>query len=1166
MLSGVRGSLVSGQYLEEELARSFAGELGETTREMSARCLRGWWIRQSLALGPASPLRSVLDLAALPLAEALGFSPRDIRVSSDHALGSAQLQISSGSAVALLVTSWGADLDTVWRTAVRLGASQDAAWCLCFNARELRLIDARHTYARRYVEFDLETTVACPAVFAAFWGLLRAEAFAPPRPPPFRGSRARLCLPLVTRVVEASARRAVGVCSALREGVLQALAELVQGLAAASMPSGSTGLTAAEIDQVFEQSLTVVYRILFLLYAEARNLVPVWHRVYRESYAVETLRSLAERTRRSAGIWETFQAMSRLSHAGCRAGRLRVTPFNGRLFSPDATPLAETCVVDDEAVRRAILALSTEPGKNGSGRLRISFRDLGVEELGAIYENVLDYEPRVTAAPADESPVSATAAPPLSSALNPDRHASRSRRPRLMVDLAPGSGRRKATGTFYTPRPITEYLVRSVLDPLVATASAETILRLRVLDPAMGSGAFLVAACRHLALAYEAALVREGARQAGDINEAERAGYRRTVAQRCLFGVDLNPMAVQLARVSLWLTTLAADKPLTFLDHHLRVGDSLAGASLDDLLRCPPGRSCRCRSTPRRARLPLFDSSDLEETLRSVLPVRQRIEREPGDSLTRIRSKEAALAALDQPGSVLSSWKAVADLWCACWFWDETPQAPDQRVFGDLASSLRGAGGSLPAAAARAWCDAARRIARRRRFLHWTLEFPEVFFEADGRGLANPGFDAIVGNPPWDMVRADRDAAPGAGCDATRTAVRQMTVFARESGVYSLSGDGHLNLYQLFVERALRLARQGGRVGLVLPWGLASDHGSAGLRRYLFERADTNTLVGFENTAGVFPVHRSLRFLALTSTKGGRTERVRCRFGERDPQALDAVPHDPEAAAFAHYPVTLTPAFLHRLSGDDLAIPDIRTPAALALVERLSARFPCLASPDGWGVEFSRELNASEDRKHFKRSPGGLPVVEGKHVDPFRVRLDSCGFRIPEDAAVQVVDPDRTFRRARLAYRDVAGAGNRLTVIAAIVPRGCLTTHTLFCLRTPLAARELAFLCGLLNSYAVNFLARQRVTTHVSAGIMGRIPAPRPEADSTVLREAAALSVALAASPDPERHDAYPRLQALVAALYELTPAEFSLVLDSFPLVDPATREAARKEYGPLTR
>ncbi|MBE3100228.1 MAG: hypothetical protein IMZ44_24165, partial [Planctomycetes bacterium] len=175
-------------------------------------------------------------------------------------------------------------------------------------------------------------------------------------------------------------------------------------------------------------------------------------------------------------------------------------------------------------------------------------------------------------------------------------------------------------------------------------------------------------------------------------------------------------------------------------------------------------------------------------------------------------------------------------------------------------------------------------------------------------------------------------------------------------------------------------------------------------------------------------------------------------------------------------------------------------------------------------------------------------------------------FHIREDDAATIVDPERTFRRARLAYRDVASATNRLTLIAAVVPRGCLTTHTLFCLRTPLTVRDQAFLCGLLNSYVANFLVRQRVTTHVSAGLLGRIPAPRPPADAAVLREGAELSEALAASADPEQHDAYPRLQALVASAYQLTPAEFSRVLESFPLVDPRTREAARLEFSRISR
>jgi hypothetical protein len=247
--------------------------------------------------------------------------------------------------------------------------------------------------------------------------------------------------------------------------------------------------------------------------------------------------------------------MTRLAHAGCEAGDLRVTPFNGRLFSPARTPLAERRDLDDEAARRAVLALSTRAAPDRAGRERITYRDLGVEQLGAVYETLLDYEPRLSHAPD-----------------------SRGRVTRPIVTLEPGSGVRKATGTFYTPQPIADYLVRRTLSPLTHHARADDILQLRIVDPAMGSGAFLVAACRFLAREYERALIREGTCSPGDLDETARVVIRRTVAERCLYGVDLNPMAVQLARLSLWLATLAADRPLSFLDHRLQTGDSLLGA------------------------------------------------------------------------------------------------------------------------------------------------------------------------------------------------------------------------------------------------------------------------------------------------------------------------------------------------------------------------------------------------------------------------------------------------------------------------------------------------------------------------------------------------------------------------------------------------------------
>jgi type I restriction-modification system DNA methylase subunit len=244
-------------------------------------------------------------------------------------------------------------------------------------------------------------------------------------------------------------------------------------------------------------------------------------------------------------LWEALQAISRLAHAGCKAGDLTVTAFNGRLFSPRHAPLAERRSVADTVVRDVLLSLATEA--TPYGRRRISYHDLGVEQLGSVYERVLEYEP---------SQHGAAAA------------------------LSRTSTQRKATGSFYTPQALTEFLVRRTLAPLVGARSSDEILRLRILDPAMGSGAFLVSACRYLAECCEHAQVRDGQWNAEANIVTARATLRRQVAERCLYGVDLNPTAVQLARLSLWLTTLAADRPLTFLDHHLATGNSLIGAWL----------------------------------------------------------------------------------------------------------------------------------------------------------------------------------------------------------------------------------------------------------------------------------------------------------------------------------------------------------------------------------------------------------------------------------------------------------------------------------------------------------------------------------------------------------------------------------------------------------
>jgi hypothetical protein len=1131
MLSGFSGSLVSEYFAEAFLAEAFGGELGEATREAARKRLLRWSRGPARRLGPVNGARSVHDLAAVPLAKALGFEPAILQAAADDSVVVSRLG-QAGAAPILLAASWADPLGSVWRTTMRQVIATGAAWCLLTNGRQLRLVDVRRAFALRFIEFDLGCVLEDAASFAVLWGLFRSAGFESPA--------------LVDRVAMASARHAVGVTRSLRIGVLRALGDLLSGLA--GIVSQDTGPVGNSIDAVHEQALTIVYRILFLLFAESRGLVPLWHPVYRESYSMESLRDLAERPARPRGLWEALQAISRLAHTGCRAGNLRVTPFNGRLFAPAVTPLADNCHVDDETARRVLLALSTAPARARGERARIAYRDLGVEQLGAVYESVLDYRPQLVPARSG-----ADRGGQLRGA-----GTDRARATRADMRLVPGSGVRKATGTFYTPRSITTFLVRRTLAPLVAGASPDEILSLRVVDPAMGSGAFLVAACRYLAGSYESAIIASGGCHPSDISDTDRRGFRRLVAQRCLFGVDRNPIAVQLARLSLWLCTLAPERPLTFLDHHLLVGDSLVGASLDDIRRSPPGIA-RGRGHRRgeSAPLPLFDVEEIGPAIRTVLPARDRVSSMPDESLAVVREKERLLAGIVSPASPMSAWKTAADLWCAFAFRDGRHES-NARVFPALADAILSGRSSLPKAIVDRWLSEARAIAAQRRFFHWTLEFPEVFYSPDGTPSVRAGFDAVVGNPPWDMIRGDNDG--DADRELSRSNAACLLRFARSSGVYRAQGDGHGNVFQLFVERAVRLAREGGRIGLVVPWGLAADQGCAPLRRLLFDHCRVDGWIAFDNTEAVFPIHRSVRFLLVTASTGGTTEALPCRLGVRDPGVLDSAAdagHDIRSRLC----VVMTRPLLERLSPGDLAVPDARTDTDLALLEKIAATAPSLAAADGWGAEFGRELNASDDRRHFNSGGDGLPVLEGKHIEPFHVRTPADVCRLPAAAATRLLDEVRTWGRPRIAYRDVASVTNRLTLIAAVVPAGCVTVHTLFCLKTALSPRDQDFVCGVLNSFVANYLVRQRVTTHVTTRIVSRLPVPRPLAGSPLHLAIADLSSRLRRSASPQQDPAYAELQAAVAHLYRLTPDELRHILGTFPLIEDETKTQTMKRF-----
>jgi hypothetical protein len=1101
ILPGVGGSLLPARFLADGLWKVHATNdaIDATGLARGRTHFERWWRRLMDTCGPATGIRAVADLVATPLAGMLGFRVRETTFDGPRAALTLNARHGGGSPVAMLVLPWSSRPSVAWRDLVGHARVLGASWGFVLAPPYLSLIDLRAQAVRRSIDFMLPEAFDGPS-FPAFWALTNARSFAPD-PKGGRPSTAQ-----IDRIVAASTAFRDGVRRDLQVGVIQALTALVTVV---------DGRPASR----FDEALTIVYRVLFLLFAESRDLVPRRHPVYGAGYTIGSLVLQALDAREGAidgparGLWDGLGAMTRLSRIGCDTGDLIVRPFNGRLFARHAAPSVEpdraptrvtrSSATKDEALGAALVALATRSATGG--RETIDYADLGVEQLGAVYERVLDIDPTNQAG--------------WQPRRRPGRHS----------DL------RKTSGAFYTPQALCDFVVRRTLTPLVDGATSDDILRLRVVDPAMGSGAFLVSACRFLASAYEQALVEEGRVAPVEFGESERADVRRLVAERCLFGIDSNPIAVQLARLSLWLATLAHGKPLTFLDHRLRAGNSLIGTSPDRLRRVP-GHTHRAA---RQAALPLVDLAALEAPMREVVRPLAALATRRDETVDDVRAKEAIWTSLSGKRSPLRAWQAAADLWCARWFSRDPASAAETRAAID--GVLSGDPTLGTAHLARRLADAAdTSIAHG--FFHWPIEFPDVFHDAFGAARDRPGFDAVIGNPPWEMLRRDSAGKEPPG---------RLVEFIRRSGLYPSSDRGHVNLYQPFVERALTLARPGGRVGLVLPWGFAVDEGATTLRARLFDTSRVDVILGLDNAAGLFPIHRGLRFMAVIADMGDRTVEGRGRFGVSTAEELARLPGGDAEPGDRPWPIRFSTDGATGAGGRARRIPDARRPGDLEVAERLARDYPRLGSVTGWAVRFGRELNATEDKQAFGRS--GLPVIDGKHLAPFRVSVPDGGTRIAPAAARSLL-PDGRYLRDRLAYRDVSGVANRVSLIAAVVPAGVVTTHTLFCLRTRLSLDEQHFLCACFNSYVVNAVVRLLMGNHVTTALVEDLPIPVWRG-SALDRRISRMGRRLARprrSPDIEA-----RLQAAVARRFGLDAATFAALVGGFPLVPASDRQRA---------
>ncbi|MEI7892361.1 MAG: hypothetical protein WCI05_04690 [Myxococcales bacterium] len=960
--------------------------------------------------------------------------------------------------------------------------------------------------------------------------------------------------------------------------------------------------------ELWREGLVLVYRLLFILKLEtspdpARAFSFASSSLWRNSFSPSTaLAPIVEKVRdRGAETGEflaySLRALFRLFSHGLMSNELHVSPLGGMLFGKEATTKLDTLHWSEQAVAHLLDALLWTPKKTSrgadAGRERVHYGALDVEDLGRVYEALLELEPGIASEPmcrlrraklevvvpvAQGAPYRATVA---EEGDEDEDDEDDGKTKVVFVDEIPegrfylrvGLGR-KASGSYYTPHPFVRFLVLETLGPQVVERSPQdnpnplAILGLKVLDPAMGSGHFLVEVCRFLGDAlYEACrLCDERALEAQKQGDSERARLlwkrvedlpdpndelaaylpsrvlegeesglsqrkalalcRRLVAVHCLYGVDKNPLAVELARVSLWLESYAEGLPLTFLEHRLVCGDSLTGPFFEHLLTYP-GTGERINN--------LFAqgvTEKLTKVLGEALVHVRDLEATIGKDVADIELKKIAKRKLD--GS-LQPLKVLAAAWAGGVMLGK--DACDDAGYEHLLRSI--AQKEDPDGPASSRPGVAEMVRAGMEGVAYDLVFPEVFYP-DGRAERSGGFHAVVGNPPWDSVQPygaeffaafdlrvldaptkkersevekrlseDPQVATAfrrylSSFDATKRILGRCFSHVNRTASGAPSG-AVLDVWQPFAERGLLVLRQQGRVGLVLPSAFHANQGATGLRELYLTQARMEACFSFENRAKLFEIDSRFKFAAVVAARDDLgTRELACGF----------YLHDLEWLAGIRDGLTYTRAFMEATGGTDLTLVELRSHVDVSVATA------CFRSREKFSgllvrldIRLGRELHMTDDAYRFTsagevsvsdsrdpevagslRSRGYLPLHEGKTFHQYNDHWgDPPRYLVALDAVRDKpmwTGPARFFR---IAFRDIASSTNERTGIFCLLPPGVLFGNTAPVEREPEKrpnARAL-LLEAVANSFPLDWHIRQKAAAHVNLFILNGCPVPQ---------------------------------------------------------------------------
>ena len=897
--------------------------------------------------------------------------------------------------------------------------------------------------------------------------------------------------------------------SELEEDLRQRVFVLVEILANGFAERPENEGADSDLARLYDASLIFLYRLLFILYAEGRQLLPVeakarkYYKQLSVARLVTPLKNFAEydsrtRTRLSEDIRELCHLINGTDEK--KNTEFSVPRYNGGLFDPNRHPLLEKWRVSDAVLSEVLRGLMFNPQPDRDEPAlpteTVDFGDLRVQQLGSIYEGLMEHH---------------------------------FHRDHDTLKLVADKAERRQTGTYYTPDYIVKYIVEQTIGSLLAeieqndavkrarTAGSKDnsfaleALKLNILDPAMGSGHFLVDATTYLA---EEVATHPTTQPLGEKSkdEDEITHWRRRVVESCIYGVDLNPLAVELAKLSLWLTTIAADQPLDFLDHHLCCGNSLIGARLEDLGHVP-----ELKKKKEGFKFTWKLTDNLRAALRKAVRTVRKIEDRASKSIDDVKAKERIW--LDSVRPALRPFRSVANLWTACFFGNDLPQRDYEALlelldidpekirpwrtpeeFQTIALSavekgtLELAGREFDKNQLKNLCAfliRAEKTASERHFFHWELEFPEIFFN-DESARESPGFDAVIGNPPYDVISEK---------EQEREVEMEKTYFTLSES-FGASVGSKLNFYRLFVAAAVSVLRKNGTHGFIVPMALLGDSQAKPLRhelltKYRLKRIEAfpqkddprdRVFFGAKLSTCVYVLHKATPEAFSIRVHPGRDI---LDSSPRLEMSLKALRHfDPENLCIPSYPNATT---------DDFHV-------AIKLVDAGGKRLGEIA-PSQQG-----EVNLTTHAEFLSDNSVGPVALRGANVGRYLFN-DTPKQGKPKyllrDQFLKAHGPDTKaddHRHIRIGYQRGAAIDNWRRIIATIIEPGNFCTDTINYISEP-KAYDLFAILALLNSSVWEWRFRLTSTNnHVNAYEIDAMSLPRIEFTTPAAKRATQLA------------------------------------------------------------